>query len=1474
MSSFSDKLKAATTATYNTRLAKLASEPAVMTLEEPAYNGLAYSPEPASEEWILSDKYLYYEEYEDTNYSVIDDEKNISINEKQVNITQEVNSQFIPFQMARRYDGYDLMNATILVHFVNADGFEERANVVNVYYNNDQIRFGWLVGKNATAVAGDLQIEIEALGVNSKGDEYNWKTKSNKSLKVLQSLCGNGIIEPDDSWITSFLTQVTEQVGAAQKASTEAKQAAKEAKEVAVNVEDTITNAEATIEGNVLNAIRGEIATTLDGYYTEEETNTLVSNTETSILSTLRGEVSNALLNYYTIEQVDKMFEDFDISDQLVDIEKSISDLSDKHTNEVSNINAKHTEDVKGLNTRIDNIDGLAKFDVEYVDETRTLTFYNGDTEIKAIVLNSNPTAEWVSAYDTKVDTKISEALSPINEDLQGIHENIDNLPETLKTDYYTKDETFSKKETLQEIANAEPDLTGIATELFVNEKFGQLNTDIGTNTKDIQSINTAITTINQELASIDKSPNARYVTTYNEAYEVDGVQYTGENTLVVYEVYNKDTEDETRTVVSSHVITGGSGGSATTNIIKIDRVTPSPFVVTEDDDLVIEYILTATDSSGESIGQCNASWKLGTRVIKTEKVYPGENFINLTEFISTGSDQKVTLTISDDIGTIQQKTWYVSVVDVKLETTFDDTRYYTAGSPATFTYTPKGAVDKTVHFLLDGEEVDTATSSKAAAGLSASYTVPAHEHGTHLLEAYMTAEINDNTIESNHIVKDIIWYDVESVVPVIGTVYQDFTARQYETTNIKYTVYDPSTETPSVTLRATYVNEDGETVETYNSSLVLSSNTDVWAFKTDVIGEHTLTITCGETVKTLKATITELGIEVSPTTAGLEFDFNPVGYSNNDANRIWSDKNTGVSMTVSDNFDWVNGGYQMDEAGDQYFCIKAGTTATINYNLFADDAKANGKEFKVIFKTTNVKSRNTSFISCMDYGIGLDMKVESANIYSSNGNLYSPYCEDDVIEFEFNINKNTDIPMVVTYEDGVGNRPMIYTSDSSFWQTNPAPISIGSQNCDVHIYRMKAYSTSLTDSDILNNFIADARSAEEMIARYTRNQIYKEGVLDPEYLAEVCPDLRIILVDAPWFTNDKDNKIDDTNITMIYKNGDPVLDNWTCTGARHSGQGTSSNEYGYSSRNIDLIMDTDTSLFTLGDGVTTANTITLTRNSVPTDYLNVKVNVASNENENNAQNARNYSLFNPFIRFARWKDSNVKDCMEFFNCVIFIRERDEDISTHREFQDTNYHFYSIGNVGDSKKTDDTRVNNKKDPKEHTIEIKDYNVPLAEFPTGTEGICSESEWKAGNTAYDNLYAEYKYKDGKFKSFGNDSYEFRYEMKGITEEQRQANIDVWRDMYKFIVTSSDEDFYAKLKEWFVVDSALYYYLFTERYLMCDNRAKNSFWHYGKVYISTEEAVALGEDANGYIIDNEQASIREGYRYDLTQGYDFD
>lgn len=184
----------------------------------------------AAANWTLDTKYEYYHDYNDDSISVIDSNKNIVLDKEQINITQETNSQFIPFEMPRYYDGFDLHTTSILIHFVNRENLEDFDSPVNVYYNDDKIKFGWLIDSRVTAIDGVVKFEIQAIGTNSKGEEYIWRTKPSNGLNVLKSLSGDGVIEPDGTWITGFMSQITEQVFIAQTAAGEAKDAAERAK--------------------------------------------------------------------------------------------------------------------------------------------------------------------------------------------------------------------------------------------------------------------------------------------------------------------------------------------------------------------------------------------------------------------------------------------------------------------------------------------------------------------------------------------------------------------------------------------------------------------------------------------------------------------------------------------------------------------------------------------------------------------------------------------------------------------------------------------------------------------------------------------------------------------------------------------------------------------------------------------------------------------------------------------------------------------------------------------------------------------------------------------------------------------------------------------------------------------------------------------------------------------------------------------
>ena len=157
-------------------------------------------------DFTRSGNYTWFDTFSDNDYSTVDSGKDITLNPNQINITQENNSQVIPFEMPRYYDGVDLMQMTIQIHYVNADNNENYTAPVNVSYSNDKIRFYWMVSNYATAKEGTLKFEIIATGAitvpnSGESKNYLWRTRPNDKLTVLKALSGSGMTDPTgDDW--------------------------------------------------------------------------------------------------------------------------------------------------------------------------------------------------------------------------------------------------------------------------------------------------------------------------------------------------------------------------------------------------------------------------------------------------------------------------------------------------------------------------------------------------------------------------------------------------------------------------------------------------------------------------------------------------------------------------------------------------------------------------------------------------------------------------------------------------------------------------------------------------------------------------------------------------------------------------------------------------------------------------------------------------------------------------------------------------------------------------------------------------------------------------------------------------------------------------------------------------------------------------------------------------------------------------
>ena len=182
-------------------------------------------------EQVIDMDYDFYEDYNDDNLSTVDKNKRIFLNPQQVNITQETNSQYIPFRMLRYYDGFDLASAKIQIYYINRENQYGISYVVNVYKSNKFIKFAWLVDDNVTMLDGTVKFEIQAVGKNSKGNSYVWKTRPNEDINIIKSLNGISFIEPDETWKEDFITRINDKILLAQNTAEEAKESANSASE-------------------------------------------------------------------------------------------------------------------------------------------------------------------------------------------------------------------------------------------------------------------------------------------------------------------------------------------------------------------------------------------------------------------------------------------------------------------------------------------------------------------------------------------------------------------------------------------------------------------------------------------------------------------------------------------------------------------------------------------------------------------------------------------------------------------------------------------------------------------------------------------------------------------------------------------------------------------------------------------------------------------------------------------------------------------------------------------------------------------------------------------------------------------------------------------------------------------------------------------------------------------------------------------
>ena len=882
---------------------------------------------------------------------------------------------------------------------------------------------------------------------------------------------------------------------------------------------------------------------------------------------------------------------------------------------------------------------------------------------------------------------------------------------------------------------------------------------------------------------------------------------------------------------VTVSVSGGGSGGGGTGAIMKLVNTMGTTSVpVAVGQPCTITYRFSSIDNEDKTpTGNGSASFQLNGEQIATASIEQGDHRYTIpASSLKEGSNTFV-ISVTDTYGTVKSISWTITAKAISLTCTLDDTVINTGD--LLIRYTPIGSdVTKTTTFEMDGEVVATAETNDT--NLAKSYTLAAQAHGAHTLRMWCSATIGGVTVQSPVLTYHLIWVEDGNETPVIS-IKSIGSVKQYSTVAVRYMVYHPLTLQAAVTLK-----EDGVEV----SALTVDRSLQTWLYKPMETGNHALSITCGATVATVTVNAESSGVTVSEITDGLMWCFDPAGRSNAEADRaVWSDGD--VSMEVSDGFHWSHGGWGADEDGYPCFTVPAGDTITISAKPFTTDWKRNGHLFKLVFKAVNVRDYDAQVLSCMSGGIGMTVQAQGAILQSEQTKVTLPLCEDKYTELEFNITPTTHHREMLAWVQGVPSAVEIYAENDSFIQPETVPIVIGSPDCDVRIYRMREYSAYLTDEEMFSNWIADSPSGEEMLARWQRNQITDDyGNIDPDKLAETCPDLRVITLTCPRFTTGKKDAVQGCTVRHVLKSGGQAQC-WTATGVKHKGQGTSSEGYGDSARNIDL--DFSVGGFDLDDG-THVDQYAMTEESIGVNYLNLKVNVASSENLNNAFLTKEYQQFNPYLRPARQADSRVRDTMEFHPCVLFVQDLSGEL-----FGDTKTHLYAAGDLGNSKKNYEAQG----------LDSTNENECIVELLNNTSDIC---RWKS-----DDLSGELWDGDGalEFRFPENPTTAMKTAFQRVlswvvsTDPAQATNaalpLSVTYGSTEYKVDSAEyrkAKFVNEFDDYFISDSVMFFYLFTDRHSMVDNRAKNTFWHtedglHWDLCFDYDNDTAMGNDNEG-------------------------
>lgn len=513
----------------------------------------------------------------------------------------------------------------------------------------------------------------------------------------------------------------------------------------------------------------------------------------------------------------------------------------------------------------------------------------------------------------------------------------------------------------------------------------------------------------------------------------------------------------------------GGSG----VVIMSLANVTDTNVTTLPDKDVNLRYEYAASyDTAGV------VTYNVNGVDVRSEKIEVGIITFNAKQYLKKGSN---TINVSvnplpGDNGRGDSMTFNVEVIDVTLNSNFNYQKIYK--DVIDFNYTPVGAIEKTVHILLDGTEIYTETV--VSSGIQRSYQIPKQSHGTHLIEAYMEAVVGGSTVTTNKLSYEIITAVDGNTTPIISMNYRNENdVTQYSLISIPYAVYKDDSVENNIELFINNVNK---------GSLIVDRSWKTWSTTDYPIGEAEFKITCGSVSRSVYVNVVELNVNFKEATEGLEFYMSSANRTNSDVNK--DQCSYGEYNVEFNNFNWVTNGWISDN-GQTALKVCDGATVNIPITPFANDFKTLGQTIEFDFSVEDSINDNAIVCSCMSGDRGFQIKSKEAVYKTNEIEVDTKFKDKERVRISFVVEGSGLNRMIYTYIDGVVSGLNQYTINDIFTQQTPVSITLGSTECTIKLYTIRIYNRGLKINEILDNFIYDLTDITRKLDLYSKNNVF-----------------------------------------------------------------------------------------------------------------------------------------------------------------------------------------------------------------------------------------------------------------------------------------------------------------------------------------------------------------------------------------------